>query len=102
MSKFGTVGNVRFWIMARFAVKGDPGGALSVEPCSIGGGVTVGPCEGPLTGPGAAAGCSRGAGSERGSGTGATAWEVFVNSILVAIEVLLTLLRGLHLVWMLR
>jgi hypothetical protein len=43
MSKFGTVGNVRFWIMARFTVKGDPGGASSVEPCSIGGGVTVGP-----------------------------------------------------------
>jgi hypothetical protein len=84
----GTVGKVRFCVIARFVVYGDPGGASVEELSSWVGGDTVGPCEGPLTGPATVAGCSRGAGSERGSGAGALSVRVFVNSILVAIEVL--------------
>lgn len=85
--------------MTRFVVKGEPRGASFARPSSVGGGVAVGPCAGPLMGPEPVAGCSRGAGSESGSGAGATAWESFVNSILVAIEVLRIRLRALHLAW---
>lgn len=91
MSKFGTVGNVRFWIKARVVVNGEPGAASSDRPLSTGGGVTVGPCEGPLIGPLEAEGCSRsGGGAEGGSGAGAgaTVAGMLVNSILVAVEAL--------------
>jgi hypothetical protein len=91
MSKFGTVGKVRFWIKARVVVNGEPGTASSGGPLSVGGGVAVGPCEGPLTGPWEAEGCSRGGGGAEGgsgAGAGATVAGMLVNSILVAVEAL--------------
>jgi hypothetical protein len=99
MSKFGTVGSVRFCTRARLDVYGEPGGASSATSSSGGGGETVGPCDGPLTGPAPAAGCSRGKGFERGPGAGASLVRVFANSILVAIYTLPTYLRVLHLPW---
>jgi len=97
MSKLGTVGSVRFCISARLDVYGEPGGASLSASSSGGGGATVGPCEGLLTGPVDVAGCSSGTGAERGSGAGASLVRMFVNSILVAILVFPAHLRDLHL-----
>jgi hypothetical protein len=88
MSKFGTVGRVRFWIRARVVVYGEPGAASFEGTSSSGGGETVGPCAGPFTGAEEVGGCSRGAGAERGSGVGATVAGMLVNSILVATRAL--------------
>jgi hypothetical protein len=96
MSKFGTVGRVRFWITARVVVYGEPG-ASSEGPSSAGGGVTVGPCAGPLAEPEIVGGCSRGAGLEKGSG--AVAVGMLVGSILVAIGALQAHLRVSPLAW---
>jgi hypothetical protein len=99
MSKLGTVGRVRFCIMARLDVYGEPGGASLTEPSSSGGGEAVGPCDGPLIGPVAATGCLGGAGSGSGCGAGAASVRVIVNSISVAIKVPHMNLGDLHLSW---
>lgn len=85
MSKFGTVGKVRFWIKARVVVNGEPGAASSGRSLSMGGGVAAGPWE--------AEGFSRGGGgaeggSGAGAGAGATVAGMLVNSLLVAVEAL--------------
>jgi hypothetical protein len=100
MSKLGTVGKVKFCIMARLDVYGEPGGASLTEPSSSRGSEAVGPGAGPLIGAVAATGCVGGVGSGRGCGAGAAASVgVFVNSISVAIKVPHTKLGDLHLSW---
>lgn len=85
MSKLGTAGSVKFWMMARLVVYGEPGGRSSSVSLFGGGGDTVGACAGPLTGSAGGGAAFGEAGLGRASGAGATG--TFASSILVAIEV---------------
>lgn len=89
ISKLGTAGRVRFWIRARFEVYGEPGGPSSDCPASVGGGETVGPCDGPFIGPETVGVSSSGVCLEAYFVGGAFAVAMLVNLILVAIKALL-------------
>jgi hypothetical protein len=84
---------------ARLEVYGEPGGAPSATSLSSGGGDTVGPFTGPLIGRDGdwatlGGAVISGAGAGTGAGAGAFTAGGFANSILVAIEVPTTYIRG--------